>query len=63
MIKDPFLDDNENAVQWVGEANWDYKSEFSCDESILKKPQINLLFEGLDTYADVYLNGLINFTS
>lgn len=56
IIKDPFLDDNEKKVQWVGESNWDYKTEFSCNESILAKPQLSLIFEGLDTYADVYLN-------
>ena len=56
IIKDPFVDDNEKNVQWVGEANWDYQCKFSCDESILGKPQIHLNFEGLDTYADVYLN-------
>ncbi len=33
IIKDPFLDDNEKKVQWVGEANWDYQSKFSCDDS------------------------------
>ena len=56
IIKDPFVDDNEKNVQWVGVANWDYQCKFSCDESILGKPQIHLNFEGLDTYAEVYLN-------
>lgn len=56
IIKDPYLDDNEKKIQWVGESNWDYKTEFSCNESILAKPQHHLIFEGLDTYADVYLN-------
>ncbi|MFN0188244.1 MAG: glycoside hydrolase family 2 protein [Bacteroidia bacterium] len=55
-IKDPFLDDNEKKLQWIGETNWDYQCIFSCEESILLKPQIHLNFEGLDTYADVYLN-------
>ncbi|MBK7967122.1 MAG: glycoside hydrolase family 2 protein [Bacteroidetes bacterium] len=56
MIKDPYLDDNEKKVQWVGESSWDYKTEFTCDDFILAKPQLNLIFDGLDTYADVYLN-------
>ena len=56
IIKDPFVDDNEKNVQWVGVANWDYQCKFSCDESILGKPQIHLNFEGLDTYAEVYFN-------
>lgn len=56
IIKDPLADDNEKKVQWVGESNWDYQCKFSCDESIFGMPQIHLNFEGLDTYADVYLN-------
>ncbi|MBK9637448.1 MAG: glycoside hydrolase family 2 protein [Bacteroidetes bacterium] len=56
IIKDPLVDDNENKVQWVGEASWDYKCDFTCDESVLLKPQLHLIFDGLDTYADVYLN-------
>jgi beta-mannosidase len=56
IIRDPLVDDNEKKVQWVGEANWEYKTEFSCNESLLSKPQIKLVFEGLDTYAEVFLN-------
>lgn len=55
-IPDPFVNDNEKKVQWVGERDWTYSCTFNCDSIMLSQPQIDLLFEGLDTYAAVYLN-------
>lgn len=56
VIADPFLNANEKQLQWVGDANWNYVSEFTCSDTLLSKPFVELLFEGLDTYAMVYLN-------
>lgn len=55
-IPDPFYRDNETKVQWVAEKDWDYQVHFSVEKSQLTNRHIELLFEGLDTYADVYLN-------
>ena len=56
LIKDPFYRLNEHQVQWVDKKDWVYKTEFSLDPDILNKDRIVLRFEGLDTYADVYVN-------
>lgn len=56
VITDPFIGDNEKNVQWVFEKDWVYKTQFSCSEALLDKQQIELTFEGLDTYAEVFLN-------
>lgn len=56
LIEDPFIEDNEDNVQWVSETDWEYKTNFSVDNRTLKKKHIELNFEGLDTYASVYLN-------
>ena len=56
IIEDPFIGDNEEKVQWVSEADWEYKTSFFVDEETLQKKNIELNFEGLDTYASVYLN-------
>lgn len=53
-IPDPFLDTNEAAVQWVGEEVWVYQTSFSAPTAL---GQTQLVFEGLDTYATVFLNG------
>ncbi|MFD0941146.1 beta-mannosidase [Pedobacter boryungensis] len=57
LIPDPFYRDNEKKVQWIEKENWDYKSTFSVLPTVFKKQRIELIFDGLDTYADVYLNG------
>ncbi len=57
LIPDPFYRDNENKLQWIDKADWEYKTVFDVDENTFVKNTIELIFEGLDTYADVYLNG------
>ncbi|GGI56539.1 beta-mannosidase [Winogradskyella haliclonae] len=56
LIEDPFVGDNEKKVQWVSDTDWEYKTTFSVDEKTLEKKHLELSFEGLDTYAFVYLN-------
>ncbi len=56
LIPDPFILNNEEKVQWVSEKNWTYKTSFAIDPEELKKNHHQLSFEGLDTYAKVYLN-------
>jgi beta-mannosidase len=57
LIPDPFLADNENKVQWVEKETWEYKLEFNVDEKTFSRKHIELIFDGLDTYAETYLNG------
>ncbi len=57
LIPDPFYDRNEQAVQWVAHNDWRYETVFDLPEEWLKKDNLFLVFEGLDTVADIYLNG------
>jgi beta-mannosidase len=56
-IQDPHLDLNEKKVQWVGEVDWVYRTRFALDKNLAEKEKAVLAFDGLDTYANVYLNG------
>ena len=56
-IKDPFYRTNEKDMQWIGTSDWEYQSEFTVDEKLLSNEKIEIQFEGLDTYADVFVNG------
>jgi len=38
------------------EGEWEYKTSFIVDEFILARDHIELIFQGLDTQADVYIN-------
>ncbi|WP_199440007.1 glycoside hydrolase family 2 protein [Umezawaea beigongshangensis] len=56
LIPDPYLDDNEALLAWIGRADWEYRTTFRW------RPQegldhADLVFEGLDTVARVELNG------
>lgn len=56
IIGDPFYGDMEEKLQWVGNQNWEYSCDFMVDSILTKNKLTNLIFDGLDTYADVYLN-------
>jgi len=56
-IPDPFVGDNEKRVQWVAEADWEYRYQFSAAPELLRQPHIWLVCDGLDTLATVRLNG------
>lgn len=55
-IPDPFYGDNEQQVSWIAEQEWEYKTLFFVSKQQLQKENLNLVFEGLDTYCTVYLN-------
>lgn len=61
MIENPFVKTNEDSVQWVSKKNWEYKTTFYLSTKQLEKKNIELHFEGLDTYATIYLNDSIIF--
>ncbi|PKP33781.1 MAG: beta-mannosidase [Bacteroidetes bacterium HGW-Bacteroidetes-17] len=56
LIEDPFYRSNEDSIQWVANEDWEYLNEFELDKQFLKNKNTFLIFEGLDTYAKVYLN-------
>ena len=56
IIENPFIGNNEFKLQWISENDWEYKTQFSLDEEVLQKKHIELNFEGLDTFASVFLN-------
>ncbi|MGC8865127.1 MAG: glycosyl hydrolase 2 galactose-binding domain-containing protein [Bacteroidales bacterium] len=56
-IADPFYGCNEKELQWIGETDWTYRLTFVACPDWKQWPMQELVFEGLDTWADVYLNG------
>ena len=56
-IPDPFFRTGEREVQWVDKCDWEYCSELQLDAHTLAHEHVELLFDGLDTYAEVSLNG------
>ncbi|MFY4774770.1 beta-mannosidase [Metabacillus sp. RGM 3146] len=58
LIDDPFYGHNDLKCQWVEEKVWWYRSTFEFHDDIQQGERYELIFEGLDTFATVYLNGV-----
>lgn len=57
VIPDPFKDENEKKVQWVENEDWEYQTKFTVSQKELSNQNIDLVFSGLDTFSEIYLNG------
>ncbi|WP_294225514.1 glycoside hydrolase family 2 protein [uncultured Chryseobacterium sp.] len=57
IIPDPYKDENEKKVQWLENEDWDYQTQFAISAKELGNKNIDLVFDGLDTFAEIYLNG------
>lgn len=57
MIPDPYKDENEKKVQWVENEDWDYQTSFKISSKELENQNAELIFNGLDTFSEIYLNG------
>lgn len=57
LIVDPYAGAAEAGLQWIGLANWEYQQSFSLSAEQLALPRHELEFLGLDTFAEVWLNG------
>jgi len=57
LIPDPYYRDNEAKLQWIEEANWSYKTTIDITPETLRREHVELVFNGLDTTAHVFLNG------
>ncbi|GAA2855661.1 glycoside hydrolase family 2 protein [Streptosporangium fragile] len=56
LIDDPYLDDNENRLSWIGRTGWLYETEFTVPDGDFHRA--DLVCEGLDTVATVIVNGV-----
>jgi len=57
QIPDPNIGENERLSQWVGECDWKYRCSFPTPAEASRYPTTEIVFEGLDTFAVVTLNG------
>ena len=62
LIDDPFYSDNELHIGWICECDWVYEKEFNLPDDYTVSSPFRIVFEGIDTIAAIYLNG-INLTN
>ncbi|MGZ9583636.1 beta-mannosidase [Paenibacillus marinisediminis] len=58
IIDDPFFGHNDQKCRWVEEKVWWYRTTFTWDDTLEVNERMELVFDGLDTFATVYLNGV-----
>ena len=63
VIPHPYLGTVENQLLWISDHPWDYTLHFDADKELFEKENVELCFEGLDTYAEVSLNGYELFSA
>ena len=56
-IPDPFYRTNENDVQWIERVQWIYRRTFVVPDALLREESVELVAEGLDTFASIRVNG------
>jgi beta-mannosidase len=56
-IDDPFYRDNEPKLQWIENSSWEYRLTFDVTPAMLARSNVDLVFNGLDAAAQVYVNG------
>lgn len=54
LIDDPYYSDNELNMNWISECDWVYQTEFDFNAD--SNENVDLIFEGLDTISEIYLN-------
>jgi beta-mannosidase len=57
IVPDPFIGKNEAAIQWAGLTGWEYRTTIAVTPALLARDHLDLVFDGLDTFATVLVNG------
>jgi beta-mannosidase len=56
-VPDPFQGLNEAKIQWAGLTNWQFRRTIDVTAEMLQRDHLDLVFDGLDTFATVSVNG------
>ena len=56
LIKDPYYGLNHRNLHWITDTDFEYENKFSVPEELLNSEEVLLQFDGIDTFAEIYLN-------
>lgn len=57
LIENPFYGKNELEIGWIELEDWEYERNFEVDVTLLEQDAVDLVLEGVDTYASILING------
>lgn len=55
-MEDPFWKDNEIKALEIMDHDHEYVTTFTCDDEMKNMSELLLVFEGIDTLAEIYIN-------
>lgn len=59
LLENPLLLDNEKLAIALEGKSWEYKTNIEITKELYDKHHLDLIFKGLDTYADIYINNIL----
>jgi len=58
QISDPYQGIKEDSLKWIGESAWEFRLRLYLSEEVRRKHEhVDLVLEGINTYATVWING------
>lgn len=57
LIEEPYFANNELKQRWIEEVDWEYRTKFKVKPKILDFQKLEIQFQGLDTYSEIFING------
>ena len=57
IIDNPYFGMNHKQLHWIINRDFVYETRFDVSDEMFAEQEILLEFDGIDTYADIYLNG------
>ena len=61
LIDHPMQASHEEQLQWIDQQSWEFSTSFKTQPEWRSQPHVELVFEGIDTYARVFLNDSLLF--
>ncbi|XP_051021441.1 beta-mannosidase [Acomys russatus] len=58
LIQDPYYRFNDISYRWISLDNWTYSTEFKIPFNLSKQQKVKLIFEGVDTVAEILFNNV-----
>ena len=57
IVKNPYFGDNQKENDWIPREDFTYITEFDVDEGLLAQESVEIVFDGVDVYSEIFLNG------